>query len=211
MTVVSCITNKERRRVADALSGCWTSPVVAVAGSYSVKKHKEHRQKTRIDQRSRSAVISASEFEVNQKAKVCICPNGREMLYLGDHYETPRGNYMRFRGKLPDCRSCLKQKQCMKNPVKDQGRQVSFLVEDQEHQSYLDLMKQKIDSVTGKNDYAKRMWTIEPVFGNITSNKGLNKLSLRGKAKVSCQWMMYCIVHNMEKLWRYGDSNPIKV
>jgi len=50
------------------------------------------------------------------------------------------------------------------------------------------------------------MWTIEPVFGNITSNKGLNKLSLRGKAKVTCQWMMFCMVHNMEKLWRYGDA-----
>lgn len=133
------------------------------------------------------------------------------MLYLGDHYKTSRGQYMRFRGKLPDCRSCSIQKQCMKNPVKDQGRQVSFLVEGQQKKSYLDLMKLRIDSEAGRKDYAKRMWTIEPVFGNTTSNKGLNKLSLRGKAKVSCQWMMCCIVHNMEKLWRYGKSDGAMV
>jgi hypothetical protein len=84
----------------------------------------------------------------------------------------------------------------------EHGRQVSFIVVDI---SYLDLMKKKIDSAVGKKDYAKRMWTIEPVFGNITSNKRLNKLGLRGKAKVTCQWMMFCMVHNIEKLWRYGD------
>ena len=32
--------------------------------------------------------------------------------------------------------------------------------------------------------------------------------SLRGKAKVTCQWTMYCIVHNIEKLWRYGNMAP---
>ena len=93
----------------------------------------------------------------------------------------------------------------MMKPVKEHGRQVSFVVDHEKNTNYLDLMKQKIDSAAGKKDYAKRMWTIEPVFGNITSNKRLNKLSLRGKAKVTSQWMMFCMVHNIEKLWRYGD------
>lgn len=35
-----------------------------IVGSESVKKHKEHRQKTRKDQRSRGIVISSSEFQV---------------------------------------------------------------------------------------------------------------------------------------------------
>ncbi|MFC4363011.1 transposase [Simiduia curdlanivorans] len=66
-------------------------------------------------------------------------------------------------------------------------------------------MKHKVDSDRGRKDYARRMWTIEPVFGNITSNKGINKLTLRGKAKLSCQWAICCMIHNIEKLWRYGD------
>ena len=112
---------------------------------------------------------------------------------------------MRFKSYLKNCRECPLQSECMKKPVKEHGRQVSFLVEDKHNTNYLDLMKAKIDSEKGKQDYAKRMWTIEPVFANITSNRGINKLSLRGKAKVTCQWMMCCIVHNVEKLWRYGD------
>ena len=92
----------------------------------------------------------------------------------------------------------------MKNLLKEHGRQVSFKVDREDNQNYLDLMKQKVDSEQGRKNYARRMWTIEPVFGNITSNKGIHKLSLRGKAKVTCQWVICCIMHNIEKLWRYG-------
>ncbi len=93
----------------------------------------------------------------------------------------------------------------MKRPVKEHGRQISFQVKGEDNKNYLDLMKQKVDSEQGRKEYARRMWIIEPVFGNITSNKGINKLTLRGKAKLSSQWMICCIMHNIEKLWRYGD------
>nr|WP_267864806.1 transposase [Shewanella woodyi] len=38
------------------------------------------------------------------------------------------------------------------------------------------------------------------MFGNITMNKSMTKLTLRGKTKVNAQWQMYCLVHNIEKL-----------
>jgi hypothetical protein len=45
----------------------------------------------------------------------------------------------------------------------------------------------------------------EPVFGNITSNKGLNRISLRGEAKATAQWSLCCMVHNIEKLWKNAE------
>ena len=57
----------------------------------------------------------------------------------------------------------------------------------------------------------KRMWIIEPVFGNITNNIGLDNLSLRGKDKVTGQGMLYALVHNIGKLWRYGMSESMAV
>jgi len=63
-------------------------------------------------------------------------------------------------------------------------------------------MRKVIDSEEGKRLYSKRMHTIEPVFGNICSNKRLDKLSLRGQKKVTAQWQLYCMVHNVEKLWK---------
>lgn len=178
------------------------NPIFSESETYN--KQKEKRKKTRKDKPSRGAVISSKEFSVNIEGKNCVCPNGKEMTYLGDHFIHQGGKYMRFRGKLKDCRACPLQARCMKKPLKLQGRQVSFMLEANESISYLDLMKQKIDSEDGRRIYSKRMWTIEPVFGNITSNKRLNRIGLRGQTKATSQWLMYCMVHNMEKLWKYG-------
>ena len=176
-----------------------------VTSSETAVKHKAHRQKTRLDKRKNAAKIPVSEFQVNKAARKCICPNGHEMMYNGDHFEINNKKYVRFKSRLKNCRACPIQSDCMKRRLKEHGRQVLFLAEDKDNRNYLDLMKQKIDSESGRRNYLRRMWTIEPVFGNITSNKGLNKLSMRGPAKVTCQWMLYCIIHNIEKLWRYGE------
>jgi hypothetical protein len=50
--------------------------------------------------------FSSDEFVVNVKEKVCVCPNGKQMLYVGDNFETASRPHMRFRGKLKDCREC---------------------------------------------------------------------------------------------------------
>jgi hypothetical protein len=44
----------------------------------------------------------------------------------------------------------------------------------------------------------------QPVFGNICSNKRLNRISLRGEGEVksTAQWLLYCMLHNIEKLWK---------
>ncbi|MFT5400788.1 MAG: hypothetical protein ACI8XW_003599 [Gammaproteobacteria bacterium] len=128
------------------------------------------------------------------------------MLFLGDQFNEVRGSYSRFRGRLQDCRECTLQTRCMKKPIDKQGRQVSFLNTEQTKISYLDLMKQKIDSAEDRRIYSRRMWVIEPVFGNITSNKRLNRISLRGEAKATAQWLLYCMVHNIEKLWKNSET-----
>ncbi len=61
-------------------------------------------------------------------------------------------------------------------------------------------MKSKIDSDVGRYEYSKRFGIIEPVFANITSTLGLDRFSLRGKFKVTAQWLMYCLVHNIGKI-----------
>ncbi len=178
-----------------------------IAGSETVAKHKKQHQKTRTDQRRMAAKIPASEFSFNSESLTCICPNGHEMMYHGDQFELNGKKYHRFKSYLKNCRVCPLQSECMKKPVREHGRQVSFKVDREDNQNFLDLMKQKVDSDQGRQDYARRMWTVEPVFANITSNKGIKKLSLRGKAKVTCQWTVCCIMHNIEKLWRYGNAS----
>jgi len=45
---------------------------------------------------------------------------------------------------------------------------------------------------------------VEPVFGNLRHNKGLDRFTLRGRAKVDTQWKLFCLVHNIEKLTHHG-------
>jgi len=98
------------------------------------------------------------------------------------------------------CR-CPLQKQCMRKSATKTGRQVQFLKDSTlKNRSYTDKMRIKIDSPIGRRQYSKRLGVIEPVFGNITVNKGMNKFTLRGQEKVNSQWQMYCLVHNIEKL-----------
>jgi hypothetical protein len=66
-------------------------------------------------------------------------------------------------------------------------------------------MKHRIDSQLGKQIYSHRMSVVEPVFGNITTNKRLSRFSLRGKEKVNAQWQLFCVIHNIEKLKNYGN------
>jgi len=52
--------------------------------------------------------------------------------------------------------------------------------------------------------YPQRIGIVEPVFANIRVHKGMDKFSLRGKIKVNIQWLLYCMVHNIEKIANYG-------
>jgi hypothetical protein len=46
---------------------------------------------------------------------------------------------------------------------------------------------------------------MEPVFANITCAKGVRRFSHRGRNKVNTQWLLYCVVHNLEKVQRYSS------
>ena len=56
----------------------------------------------------------------------------------------------------------------------------------------------------GRATYSKRLGIVEPVFGNIRTQKGMARFTLRGKKKVDIHWTLYCLVHNLEK--ESGDT-----
>ena len=62
----------------------------------------------------------------------------------------------------------------------------------------------RIDSPEGRRRYSERMGTVEPVFGNLRYNKGLDRFTLRSQIKVNTQWNLFCLVHNIEKLAHCG-------
>lgn len=167
------------------------------------KRHRSNAKKT-------PEMFPASAFTFDPENKTCVCPVG-ESLALRNEREDTQGNLkVFFEGRLLQCRHCEIKRHCMKNPTsanhrKGNGRQVSFILKKNKKVSYTDWMKRRVDSAKGKQIYSHRMSVVEPVFGNIGTNKGLNRFSLRGKRKVQGQWQLYCMIHNIEKIKNYGQ------
>ncbi len=168
---------------------------------------KRHQDKPKAAKRH---VIPASDFQFDPVNLICICPAGNKLSHRGVRESATGQPTAYFEGRLLQCRHCSLKSKCMHNPSaadhrKGAGRQVSFLLDGKRKPTYTDWMKHRVDSDYGKQIYSHRMSTVEPVFGNIGTNKGLNRFSLRGRIKVQGQWQLYCMVHNIEKLKNYGE------
>lgn len=62
-------------------------------------------------------------------------------------------------------------------------------------------MRQKLATPEGRAIYKLRSKTAEPVFGQM-HGRGLNRFLLRGVRNVATEWALWCIGHNLLKLWR---------
>lgn len=172
------------------------NPLFQNSKTYQTNQAK--KRKARTDKSHK--LFTHQDFTFNQANLTCICPAGNKMWLIAKPKEG--ATHTRFQGYLKDCRECPLRKQCMQKEPKKHGRQVSIPIEKQRSAAQIlsDKMKAKIDSPQGRREYSKRLGCIEPVFANITKNKGMNYFTLRGKTKVNAQWQMYCLVHNIEKL-----------
>ncbi|MGI2178012.1 transposase [Shewanella frigidimarina] len=164
--------------------------------------YETEQEKRRLKRRNgKPRLFTSDDFHYEEAAQTCRCPAGNEMWRSGINVKSHHQEYTRFCGYLKDCKICPLQQQCMRKPPIKTGRQVQFKNDaSRKKLSYSDKMKVKIDSPMGRRQYSKRLGCIEPVFGNITVNKGMNKLTLRGQVNVNAQWQLYCLVHNIEKL-----------
>ena len=64
--------------------------------------------------------------------------------------------------------------------------------------------KLSLQTRRGRQRYALRMQTVEPVFGQIKQGRGFRQFLLRGLEKVNGEWSLICTGHNLLKLFRFG-------
>ncbi len=72
------------------------------------------------------------------------------------------------------------------------------------HLSPRDRMRRKLQTKRGRQRYALRMATVEPVFGRIKQGRGFRQFLLRGLHQVQGEWSLICTGHNLLKLFRNG-------
>jgi transposase len=94
--------------------------------------------------------------------------------------------------------------------VEKQGhhRSVSDLMEKAdpplppEDATWMEKMRQRLQTAAGKAKYALRKQTVEPVFGIIKSVMGFRQFLLRGRSKVSLEWTLVTLAYNFKRLFR---------
>jgi transposase len=129
------------------------------------------------------------------------CPASKTLTSNGATYGQRGHRFQRYEADAKDCQACALRAQCLRNPKARRGRQVARFEQrqaDARHPSVR--MRQAIDSPRGRALYSRRIATVEPVFANIRHHKRMSRFTLRGRAKVSTQWQLYCLVHNIEKI-----------
>jgi transposase len=176
----------------------------ANAGRYKERHRKEQRQRSGAEERQR---FGPEDFTYDPQARTCICPAGKTLYRNGKLIETSGYFNIHFTAPKGACRPCPLRGQCLKYPQRTVQRQVAFFIgrAAKAGKRAMDVMREKFDSVAGRLIYAKRIGTVEPVFGNI-QNKGMRRFTLRGKRKVDVQWKLFNLVHNIEKIGSYAPA-----
>jgi len=63
-------------------------------------------------------------------------------------------------------------------------------------------MREKLRAPEGRQVYARRKTIVEPVFGQAKEGRAFRRFSFRGYAKVTAEWALICLTHNLLKLFR---------
>jgi transposase len=171
-----------------------------------VDKYKERARREQREHNGAKMLYRAKDFTLSEDKRFCICPEGKRLYRNGGNVILDRNTAIKFRSRKTDCRGCEVRERCLRNPDKSEVRQVCFIQGRVTGiaETFTEKMRQKIDSIKGRLIYNRRLGTSEPPFAHIRSILRLDRFTLRGKRKVNTQWRMYCIVHNLLKVHRYG-------
>ena len=135
-----------------------------------------------------------------------------------DHYLCPQGKRLRRKAKKAyaeglvnriyvaeeqDCQCCTLHLRCL--TAHGGKRRYLRVPVGVELTNLSRRMAGKVDSDLGRKIYPQRFAVAEPVFANIRTHKRLDRFTFRGKVKVNIQWLLYCMVHNIEKIANFGS------
>ena len=152
--------------------------------------------------KKKSKRFTLEEFTHIEATDEYVCPNGKR-LKRKVRKVIMRGIILRrYMANEADCRDCKLRHRCLMGK-EGKVRQLNVPI-GHVPGNLTKEMAQKIDTEEGRNIYHQRIAIVEPVFANIRSTKRLDRFTLRTKIKVNIQWVLYCMVHNMEKIANYG-------
>lgn len=146
--------------------------------------------------------FTREDFHYNATADTYTCPNGETLKATPKPHVAQGYVFRQYRTRYTACRGCTHKGKCVGDgPTERKHLDIPLGMVSK---TRCRRMREKIDTERGRRIYQRRLAIVEPVFGNLRSQKRLDRFTLRGKVKVSTQWMLYCLVHNLEKIAHFG-------
>jgi len=137
------------------------------------------------------------QFTYDHDRDTYWCPQGKTLIYKNTQ-NNKQGIPIRVYQGL-DCPACARQSEC----TKAQYRRITR----DPREAVVQEMRERVNSEIGKQRLELRQWLVEPIFGHFKQNWKYREFLLRGKAKVSGEFLLFCIAHNLKKLGKWVCLN----
>ncbi len=144
----------------------------------------------KVDERGKSKWFRKSIFKFDEEKDCYYCPAGIMMPFTRIQKRKDKLDLKQY--VCDFCSDCVFKKAC----TKAENR----IISRDPREYLLDEMRGKLRTDEGKELYQERMYTAEPVFGQMKQNRGFREFLLRGKEKANVEFLMMCIVHNIGKI-----------
>ena len=167
------------------------------------KRDRRFKAQTRYHSQKTNKFV-LEHFHYNEAKDEYICPNGKLLKLKVKKLTQDHNIYRRYMADANDCKTCSLRPRCFYR--KNAKRRTLDVPIGAAKTNLSKAMVKRVDSDKGRKIYPQRFAIVEPIFANIRTQKRMDRFSLRGKIKVNIQWMLYCIVHNMEKIMNYATA-----
>jgi transposase len=133
----------------------------------------------------------------NAKEDYLVCPMGQHLTYRYTTKITSKNGYQSSARvyQAQRCEGCPLRAACHKAKT---NRIIQINPNLQRHKQ---IARQNLWSIRGIYLRKKRSIEPEPVFGQIKWNRGFKRFLLRSLPKVTCEFGIVAIAHNLKKMW----------
>ena len=152
---------------------------------------------------NRRRLFKLEDFHYDAANDKYVCPAGKDLPLRFSKKQAKSYSVRQYGARKSDCLPCERKESCLQRNARRRWLSINLGRDNSDH---MNRMKERIDTPYGRLMYSRRMGIVEPVFGNITAAKRLNRITLRGQMKATIQWMLYAVVHNIGKIMRADYS-----
>jgi transposase len=165
-------------------------------------RKRDPRLKTKGQGRPKKKRFRLEDFRYSETTDEYICPEGKILKLQVKKVQIDGVIYRRYVADRNDCQGCELKSKCIMQ--KNGKRRYLYVPIGSSLDNLTKPMIEKIDSEKGRKIYPQRIAIVEPVFANVRTHKRMDHFTMRGKIKVNIQWVLYCMIHNIEKIVNYG-------